>query len=632
MHANRIHRIHRDTDGRLWFLGLSSATGASRNFPSAIATYHEGHFADFHLEGALATGRVHSVAQDVDGSLWFSGVGGIGRYFDGGWSYWGTDSGLRYGAVFVLVADPKGGVFFADQNNGLDHVSLEEPISYLKDRDGLIHNSIWDLDIDAGGVLWVATRGGLGAYRDGMCLSFGSDSGLEALELWPVATTGDRVIVGSAGKGTFILDRAKVTDPQPRVSFLPTLVGDDRVIIRWEALSFEGVITPARIQTRTRVDEGPWSLWSTEREMTLAGLFSGGHTIEAQAAGPLGGYEDTGSIVRFDVSPSLYSRPLFYLPVGVSGLIVLLLSITFVLLRQRHATALAASESRYRSFFRQAPISLWEQDYYAVRACLDGLDLPDEEALLAHLTPRVVFECTRMIDTLDANDATLELFEGENQQLLTQKLPRIFRREAYPVLRNGMIAVCHGQTRYSHEIVAYSLPGTRRNVILSFAVVPGADVEYSRVLVSILDVTAQWQAAEEMRAAARVAEEANVAKSAFLANTSHEIRRPINAVMGMAQALQDEGHSPRAEDQIQTILRASESLGEIIDDLLDLSKIEAGQMKLTCLPFDTSEVLEAARLTLSARADDKGIGLVVTTDPSTPPPSRATACDCDRSC
>ncbi|MDA0336105.1 MAG: ATP-binding protein, partial [bacterium] len=99
---------------------------------------------------------------------------------------------------------------------------------------------------------------------------------------------------------------------------------------------------------------------------------------------------------------------------------------------------------------------------------------------------------------------------------------------------------------------------------------------------------------------------------------SHEIRTPINAVMGMAQALLEEDLSPRAADQVDTVLRASESLAEIIDDLLDLSKIEAGQMELTSLPFDPVEVLEGARRTLSMRAAAKGIGLAVTSDPATP--------------
>lgn len=310
--------------------------------------------------------------------------------------------------------------------------------------------------------------------------------------------------------------------------------------------------------------------------------------------------------------PSLYSRPVFYLPVGALGLAVLLLSVVLVTRRRRHAAALATSEIRYRSFFQQAPISLWEQDYSAVKAYLDV------DALRAHLTPRVLLECTGRVHILDANAATMELFERSDRASLYAEWLRVFRLEAYPALREGMVALYRGETRFSHETVAYSLKGTRRYVILNFAVVPGQDIAYSRVLVSVLDVTAQQQAAEEMRAAAFAAEEASRAKSVFLANTSHEIRTPINVVMGMAQALQEEDLSPRVSDQVETVLRASEFLSEIIDDLLDLSKIEAGQMELMSLPFDLFEVLEGAISTLASRAADKGIELRVHIDASAP--------------
>ncbi|HJP30068.1 MAG TPA: ATP-binding protein [Candidatus Latescibacteria bacterium] len=386
----------------------------------------------------------------------------------------------------------------------------------------------------------------------------------------------------------------------------------------WKALSFEGQTPRDRIQVRVALDDGPWSDWSTTREATFAALPSGDHRLRVQAAGAAGARSEGEFTADFEVLPSLYSRPVFFMPVGASVMAVLLLSVLLVIRRRRDAAALAASEIRYRSFFQQAPISLWEQDYSEVKAYLAGLGLADEEAVRHHLTPRVVFECTGRIRILDANDATLELFECEDGTTLAAHLQEVFRREAYPALREGMVALHNGESRFTHETVAYSLKGTQRHVILNFAVVPGQKVEYSRVLVSVLDVTVQQQAAEEMRLAALAAEEANLAKSAFLANTSHEIRTPINAVMGMAQALQEEELTPRAADQVDTVLRASESLAKIIDDLLDLSKIEAGQLETVSLPFDLIEVVEGARSTLAPRADDKGIQLTFTADPTVP--------------
>jgi signal transduction histidine kinase/DNA-binding response OmpR family regulator len=516
----------------------------------------------------------------------------------------------------AIAADLQGGLFFADKRNGLGHIDPAGQLSYFDISDGLIDNEVRDLDVDNQGTIWVATRGGLSSYQQGMWTSFGPRTGLDALELWPVVATDGRILVGAAGKGTFQLNLDEAGAMHPRVWFSPTVASENGVLIRWQTLSFEGPLP--QIQNRTRTDEGVWSAWTLEREITLPGLSAGEHSFDVQAAGMTGQYHEPGYTVRFDVAPSLYSRPVFYLPVGLSGFTVILLAIVSVSRRRRDAAALGESEMRYRIFFQQAPISLWEQDYSEVWAYIKALDLSDEDALRAHLTPRVVYECTGRIRILDANDATLELFECEDVATLAQQMQRIFRREAYPALLEGIVALHSGQLRFSHETVAYSLKDTPLHVILSFAVVPSSKVKYERVLVSVLDVTVQQQAAEEMRAAALAAEEANQAKSAFLANTSHEIRTPINAVMGMAQALQEEELSPRAADQVETVLRAAESLSEIIDDLLDLSKIEAGQLELVCLPFDPADVVEGARQTLATRAADKGIGLSLTVDESTP--------------
>lgn len=618
LNANRIHRIHKDRDGRLWFLGLSRSTGAHRTAAAAIATWFEGEFADVDIPEPFGHTRVHSFARSADGALWFSGVAGIARRQHGNWTFWGTDSGLRYGSVFAIVTDSAGGLFFGDRKNGVGHLNAAGEITYVGAGSGPVEDQVWDLEVDEEGTLWVATRGGLSSYRDGRWTVFGSDVGLEALELWPVATPPGYVIVGSAGKGTFVLDLDLVARLHPRVWFPPTLSSEDDVVVRWTALSFEGAIPGDLIQTRSRLDGGTWSPWSTQRELTLSGLSSGSHNVEVQAAGQTGQFDDPGFITDFDVAPVLYSRPIFYLPVGVSALAVLLLSVASVSRRQRDAAVLAESESRYRSFFQQAPISLWEQDASPIVAYLKELGIVAGDDLAQRLTPRVVFACVARIRVLDVNEASLELFEVASLDALAGQLHRVFRRESYPAFRDGIVAMLNGNSRFSYETVAYSLSGTRRHVVLSFAVMPGASTAYSRLLVSILDVSAQKKAAEELQAAARAGEEANLAKSVFLANTSHEIRTPINAVMGMAQALQDEDLPPRAAEQVETVLRASESLSEIIDDLLDLSKIESGQLELTSLPFDPAQVLEGARKTLASRADDKGLFLRVAVDPSTP--------------
>ena len=624
--ACRIHRIHRDRDGRLYFLGLSGVAASTHTLTAEVSTYHRGRFGRFEPGEKLGAERIHSMAQTPDGAIWLTGVRGVGRYLGDSRTLWTVKEGLRRNGVFTVAADAGGSVYFADRHHGLGRLRFGGEPEYLDVVDGLIHDQVWDLDVDAAGRVWVATRGGLSSLLDGMWTSFGTAAGLEALELWPVAVGEVGILVGTAGKGTFVLDRDASSAPV-QVYFEPALVSKERVVVRWRPLSYEGQVPSDRIQTRAAIDDQPWSPWTTDREAVYARLSSGVHTVRVQAANAASTYDEAGFVTEFSVPARLYARPVFFLPIGLSSLAVLVLSVALVTRRRRHATALAASEDRYRSFFREAPISLWEQDFSEARAYLEQVNIADEASLRAHLqiNRREVFEATRRVRILDANRATLDLFRCDSLQSLTDQIHRIFRHDSFAAFAEGLIALHRGDARFGRESVAYALDGTPRNVILNWAVAPGAGEAYDRVLVSVLDVTPQRRAAEEQRQAAQVAQEASRAKSTFLANTSHEIRTPINAVMGMAQALRDEELPPRATDQVDTILQATEALTEVVDDLLDLSKIEAGQLELETLTFAPAQTVEAARRTLEARAAGKGIALTASVAPDT-----AAAVDGDR--
>ncbi|MDB5276667.1 MAG: luxQ 5 [Ferruginibacter sp.] len=124
-----------------------------------------------------------------------------------------------------------------------------------------------------------------------------------------------------------------------------------------------------------------------------------------------------------------------------------------------------------------------------------------------------------------------------------------------------------------------------------------------------LDITDRKQLETELIVARQLAEGSTKSKEVFLANMSHEIRTPMNAILGMANQLAKTGLDGKQKFYLDTINSASENLLVIINDILDLSKIEAGKLQLENIGFEPKEMVSRAMQVLMHRAEEKGITL-----------------------
>ncbi len=132
------------------------------------------------------------------------------------------------------------------------------------------------------------------------------------------------------------------------------------------------------------------------------------------------------------------------------------------------------------------------------------------------------------------------------------------------------------------------------------------------------DVTEFRDAQERAERLAREAEHANRMKSSFLANMSHEIRTPMNGVLGMTEILLDTPLTPEQRQAAETVQTSAESLLSLLNDILDLSKIEAGYLELEQVPFDVSAAAVQAARTLAPAASKSETDLAVDVGPDVP--------------
>ncbi|MFL6704498.1 MAG: GGDEF domain-containing protein, partial [Paraburkholderia graminis] len=160
----------------------------------------------------------------------------------------------------------------------------------------------------------------------------------------------------------------------------------------------------------------------------------------------------------------------------------------------RHRMTLA--EEYARGLFEHSPVSLWVEDFSAVKQLLDQARAAgiSDFRVFTDVHPEFVERCMQEIHVLDVNQHTLEMFAAPDKKTLLAHLPDVFRDDMRPHFREQLLDLWEGKLFQQREVLNYSLDGNEVHVHLQFSVLPGHENNWDLVLVALTDITARKKA------------------------------------------------------------------------------------------------------------------------------------------
>ncbi|MBF0368190.1 MAG: response regulator [Magnetococcales bacterium] len=223
---------------------------------------------------------------------------------------------------------------------------------------------------------------------------------------------------------------------------------------------------------------------------------------------------------------------------------------------------------------------------------------------------------------VDMNPAAEHLFGYSRRELLGQDMSEVIVPPDYRALHKKALARFAG---------AFScLPGFGRRIEMPGLRSDGTIIDVEMALIAVTrqekplfigfihDITDRKQLLRSLRETLEVAESANRSKSEFLANMSHEIRSPMNAIIGMTDLVLNADLPKDQKENLEIVQRSSQTMLDLLNAILDLSKIEAGQLTLEEIPFDARGQIEGVCETLAVKAHQKELELYCHISPDVP--------------
>jgi len=640
--SNMARDLLWSSDDALW---VATEAGASRFDGESFST--------FNATSGLPNDPVFGMAESEGGAIWLSSYrGGMTRFDGESFVTYTTDDGLvgnntggflPAGGDSLWIRYVQGGLGLFDGEN-FRHYTV---------ADGLAHNHLYSLSKDRDGHLWAGTTGGVSRYdgfvfqnllkRDGLSSNIAVDV-LRDREGYVWVATGNDGIT-----------RFKPTSSPPPI-YMVDVVSDVRhgpvdrvqistvhplVIFEYRGISFKTRPEAMRYRYRLLGHENEWQLTANER-VEYADLPVGDYTFEVQAIDRDLDYSPSAARVEVSVHWP-YAQWALY-----GGLALALMGLCWSGAQLAQRNRALSNEIREREerekeeravqVLRQA---IWSLDSTGqtrdilggLQGALDQLGVPHKVCGVNLVDEQVSPPAVNFYNLIDnqiwnsgqmsaggARDVVAFWKSGEKvyrpdllaEDIYGDKDRAGARADVENIGRRSIVDI-----PFSHGTLAFNSAEAN-----AFDRYMDSLEELAQVLSEgfqrLDDLQALKERTQRAESAQREAEAANQSKSQFLANMSHEIRTPMNAILGFSEILGNLVEDGQQQHYLKSIQSSGKSLLGLINDILDLSKVEAGKLELEYAAFNAPTVFQEMEQIFAQKVEEKGIEFVVEVDPSLP--------------
>jgi signal transduction histidine kinase/ligand-binding sensor domain-containing protein len=581
LRADRIHKIRLDRKGRPWFLGL--AKDYSGPLQPGAFLYDQGKFISVPVRDTmkpdrdgLVNGRVYCFAEGKDGAYWFGTLRGISRLKGNLWTHWTGDDAFKNlnDRIYALAIDSSGMVYFSNEVSGLGYINSLDQVHFITTDSGLVNNSIWDLNADENGGLWISTRGGLSYLRDGAFFNFTLRNGLNSLSLWDVLPFKDRIYIGTTGSGVNVLRRTEDFHP-PLLRFKDRSFRGATALVRWQAFPFVGEMQPEDITYRHRVDAGEWSNWRKESEVTLTNLAPGEHTMEVQTRGIFGITHDAQS-VSILIEPPIYRRPEVIIPIGLLAITLTFLGGAYWRRESKHRRQLEQSDERFH--------------------------------LLASSTSDVIVDWNFAAEAVWANDPKQALVATPSpkpEEVLKSWLQKVHPDDRARVRRSFLTAIVQKATTWNQEYRYLKDDETFVHILNRFQILYSETGGPIRLIGSGIDISDRKNAEEMTRDLTRRILEAQEGERRRVSRELHDsVSQILASVKFRIESLEEQlaGRSPRFKREAK---RTKELLNKVMTEVRRISR------NLRPAELDDLGLASAVRSLAEEFTERSGIGITL---------------------